>query len=115
MKTTLLDGAIVVLAAAALAGVAGCFATVGDDGGSVGVGVGGSYNVGLYEPSGYEYGHWPSTYYVAPPRGDHDRGDHDRGDRDRGGSVRNRAATPAYRPAPQSRPVPSLPSRRRSH
>jgi len=118
VKTTLLERAIVVLAAAALAGVAGCWGTVSDDGAGVGVvdGGGASYSVGLYEPPGYVYGGWSSGYHVGPPRGDGDRGDRDRGGsvRSRGSDGGNRAGTPAYRPAPQSRPVPSLPSRRRS-
>jgi hypothetical protein len=106
MKTTLRQRSTAVLAAASLAFLAGCWASLGDNGG-VGVGVAVPYGVDLYEPSGYEYGRWPSTYYVAPPRVYRDHDDH-RVSRDR-----NRAQKPAFRPAPHSRPVPSLPSRPR--
>jgi hypothetical protein len=62
---------------------------------------GGVYVGGSYSPSGYEYGRWGSGYHVAPPRG---------GERGHG-----QASPRAYRPAPQNRPVPSIPSRPRGH
>jgi hypothetical protein len=66
--------------------------------GSVGV-----YGVSYYEPAGHEYGGWAPGYHVGPPRG---------GDPhpDRG---RDQASARAYRPAPASRPVPSIPTRSR--
>ena len=68
---------------------------VGVDG-TVGVG----YVGGYYEPYGYDYGGWGGAYRVGPGRG---------GDR--------RGAHPAhsYRPAPASRPTPSIPGRSRRH
>jgi len=59
------------------------------------------YVGGVYEPSGSDYGGWGPGYHVAPPR---------RGER--------RAEQPsphAYRPAPRSRPSPSIPTRPRGH
>jgi hypothetical protein len=62
------------------------------------VGVG----VGYYEPYGSYYGGWGPGYYVGPIYGSNYRPDHSR-------------QTPhAYKPAPASRPVPSIPARRRS-
>jgi hypothetical protein len=75
--------ALVVLQACAVEGV-------GVDG-SVGVG----YTGGYYEPYGYDYGGWGGGYRVGPGRG---------GDR-RGGYAPPRS----YRPAPASRPTPSIP------
>jgi hypothetical protein len=71
---------------------------VGVDG-SVGVG----YVGGYYEPYGYDYGGWGGGYRVGPGWG---------GDR-RGG----RPPPGHYRPAPASRPTPSIPrgSRGGSH
>ena len=68
---------------------------VGVDG-SVGVG----YDAGYYEPYGYEYGGWGGGYRVGPGRGGDRRGDDRRG----GGPPRS------YRPAPASRPTPSIPN-----
>jgi hypothetical protein len=68
---------------------------VGVDG-SVGVG----YDAGYYEPYGYDYGGWGGAYRVGPGRG---------GDR-RGGGPRPGGAGHGYRPAPSSRPTPSIPS-----
>jgi len=68
---------------------------VGVDG-SVGVG----YDAGYYEPYGYEYGGWGGGYRVGPGRGGDRHGD----DRHGGGSPRS------YRPAPASRPTPSIPN-----
>jgi hypothetical protein len=111
------------LSLASIAVMAGCWATASGPGGGVEVGVGLPYTVGPYEPGGYEYGGWSSNYYVAPPIviGDRDRRDHDdrdrrdRDDRDRRSHEVNRRQNPAYRPAPQSRQAPSLPSRRPQH
>jgi hypothetical protein len=66
---------------------------VGVDG-TVGVG----YDAGYYEPYGYEYGGWGGGYHVGPGRGGDRRGGH---------------PSPHYRPAPTSRPTPSIPSRSR--
>jgi hypothetical protein len=57
---------------------------------------------GYYEPSGVAYGGWGPGYFVGPVRGDHPQGG--RGDR---------PPPHAYRPAPASRPMPSIPSRPR--
>jgi hypothetical protein len=58
---------------------------------------GGGYVGGVYEPSGSDYGGWGPGYHVAPPR---------RGER------RPEQSSPhAYRPAPRSRPSPSIPTR----
>jgi hypothetical protein len=69
-----------------------------------GVGVDGSvgvdYDAGYYEPYGYEYGGWGGGYRVGPGRGGDRRG----GDRRAGGPPRS------YRPAPASRPTPSIPN-----
>lgn len=56
-----------------------------------------------YEPYGSYYGGWGPGYYVGPINGNNYSPHH-------GG----RPTPPAYRPAPLSRPVPSIPSRRRS-
>lgn len=68
---------------------------VGVDG-AVGVG----YVGGYYEPYGYDYGGWGGGYRVGPGWGGDRRGGH---------------APRSYRPAPASRPMPSIPrgSRRR--
>jgi hypothetical protein len=66
---------------------------VGVDG-AVGVG----YDAGYYEPYGYEYGGWGPGYRVGPGRGGDRRGGH----------------PGAYRPAPASRPTPSIPNRPRA-
>jgi hypothetical protein len=57
----------------------------------------GGYVGGVYERSGYEYSGWGPGYHVGPPRG---------------GERRPEKSSPhAYRPAPPSRPVPSIPTR----
>ncbi len=74
-----------------------------------GVGYSGGYGYGAdyYDGGGYDYGGWGDGYYVGPYRnggyrgGDHDRGGHDRGGHDGGH---------AYRSAPASHGVPSIPS-----
>ena len=63
-----------------------------------GVDIGAAY----YEPYGVDYGGWGPGYHVAPYRG----GDH----RSTGGG----GHAQAYRSAPASRSVPSIPSRSRS-
>jgi hypothetical protein len=68
---------------------------VGVDG-SVGVG----YDAGYYEPYGYDYGGWGRGYRVGPGRGGDRRGDH---------------PGHSYRPAPSSRPTPSIPHGARRH
>ena len=58
---------------------------------------GGGYVGGVYEPYGSDYGGWGPGYHVAPSR---------RGER------RVEQPSPrAYRPAPRSRPSPSIPTR----
>ncbi len=104
MRATLRLMSKIVLAAASLAVMAGCVATPGYGGSSIEVG----YSVGFYEPAGYVYGDWPSSYHVAPPRPDHDRNAYV------GASHPGRSPSrPAYRPAPPSRQLPSLPNRPR--
>jgi ABC-type amino acid transport substrate-binding protein len=74
-----------------------CAVTGVDVDGSVGVG----YDAGYYEPYGYEYGGWGGGYRVGPGRGGDRRGD----DRHGGGG-----SPGSYRPAPASRPTPSIPN-----
>lgn len=82
----------------------GCVATGGGYEGDVGV----SYGVDYYDSYGYDYGHWPQGYHVAPPRGGHEAHEHR-------APATGRPSKPSYRPAPSSRPAPSIPSRPRSH
>ena len=63
-----------------------------------------SYGATYYEPSGAYYGGWGHDYQVAPFRG----GDH----RPTGGG--GHASAHAYRSAPASHSMPSMPSRARS-
>ena len=76
----------------------GCFVTGGGyyDGGEIGV--------DYYEPPVVIYGGWGPSYHVAPYRGGDHRptygGDH--------------APAHAYRPAPVSHSIPSIPSKSRS-
>ena len=74
--------------------LSGCYLGFGgyDDGG----GIGAAY----YEPYGVDYGGWGPGYRVAPPRG----GDH------RQASGGSRASAHAYRSAPASHSMPSIPS-----
>jgi hypothetical protein len=83
----------------------GCAITPGDGSygyaGSVGFGL--DYYEPWIEPGGAYYGGWGPGYSVAPYRGGErriDRGPGPAGRRD-------------YRPAPGSRPMPSIPSRHR--
>jgi hypothetical protein len=57
------------------------------------------FGVDYYEPFGFDYGGWGPDYRSGPPRGGQ------RTFRDGG-----RGATHAYRPAPSSRAMPSIPS-----
>jgi hypothetical protein len=72
---------------------AGCIMPYGgygyDDGG-----------VGYYEPYGIDYGGWGPGYNVAPYRGGHGNG----------GEYRSGGGGHAYRSAPASRSMPSLPN-----
>jgi hypothetical protein len=124
MKTNLRRWVLAVLAIGLIglfAVLTGCASSGGYEG-EVGV-----YGVDYYEPYGYSYGHWHPRYHVAPPRGGQER-------RDRPASaqtapaqtapaqtapvqtapVQSRPSTPAYRPAPPSRPAPSIPTKPRS-
>ena len=62
------------------------------------------YGVGFYQPYGYTYDGWQSGYRVGPPL----RGGIDRPRRSHSGP-----SGPSYLPAPQSRPVPSIPTQPR--
>lgn len=72
--------------------------------GGYGYGGGAGYAVGYYEPSGVDYGGWGPGYQVAPYRG----GGH------RPVVSGGRASPHAYRAAPASRAMPSIPSAARS-
>src|SRR5665647_1011952 len=93
----------------------GCVATGGGYGYDGGVGIGLDY----YEPYGAFYGGWGPSYRVGPFRDGGHRPDRDGGHRpDRGGGHRpdrgGGQTTPhAYRSAPASHPMPSIPSRSR--
>ena len=78
------------------------------------LGGGGYYDGGYagatyYEPSGVVYGGWGHDYHVAPPRG----GEH-RADEHRPAGGGGHEAARAYRPAPASRSMPSIPSQPRA-
>jgi len=86
--------------------LSGCVLTGGeygyyDDGGDIGV----TY----YEPSVVEYGGWGPSYQVAPFRGDEHRHDVEHHTTSGGGHAER-----AYRSAPASHSMPSIPSRSRS-
>ena len=117
MKTNLRRWVLAVLAI----GLTGLFAVLsgcasGGYGGEVEV-----YGVDYYEPYGYNYGHWHPRYHVAPPRGGEERRDHPAPVQTapaqtapvQTAPVQSRPSTPAYRPAPPSRPAPSIPSKPR--
>jgi hypothetical protein len=60
------------------------------------------YVGGVYEPTGYVYGGWGPDYRVGPPR--------------HGGQRRPEQSPPrAYRPAPRSRTLPSIPTHPHTH
>ncbi len=97
-----------VLAVAAFMTLTGCVASAGVYAGDYD----GEY---YYDAPGYVvYDGWGPTYYVGPPRGGHDHHDdhHDVGHDDHhdthGGG--GHPGHPAYRPAPSSRAVPSIPT-----
>ena len=90
------------IAAGLLTIVSSCVATGPGYGGEVGV----SYGVDYYEPDGYVYDRWQPGYHVAPPR----RGREVHAPRPQ---AERRTSPPVYRPAPSSRPAPTLPSRSR--
>jgi len=74
------------------------------------------YVGGVYEEPGYDFGDWGAGYWVGPPRGREHRDEHHDEHRVDGGGVRRpepaRPAPPhAYRSAPATRPVPSIPTR----
>lgn len=96
MKTLVNGRSMRGLIGAVLVAIAGCVAGGGYDGG---VSVG--YGVGFYEPYGYDYGGWGPGYRVGPPRRGFDRP---------GRPDLHAAPHPSYRPAPPSRPMPSLPT-----
>ena len=75
---------------------AGCVLSTG----GYGYDDGGGYGAAYYEPYGVEYGGWGPDYHVAPYRG----GEH----RPVGGG--GHKSTHAYRTAPASRSMPSLPA-----
>ena len=66
---------------------------------------GDGYVGGVYDPPGYVYGGWGPGYQVGPPR--------------HGGEFhpqpQHQSPPRAYRPAPQSRPAPSIPARPHWH
>jgi hypothetical protein len=77
--------------------------------GCIGVNGGGYYDDGFigpgyYEPAGVVYGGWDSGYHVGPYRG----GDH------RPTSGGGHTSARAYRSAPASHSMPSIPSQSRS-
>lgn len=105
MKTLVNRRSLRGLMVASFAAVAACVAAGGyDRGASVG------YGVDFYEPYGYDYGGWGPGYRVGPPRRESDRGG--RGEA-RGRDEGHAAPHPAYRPAPPSRSMPSLPTHSR--
>jgi hypothetical protein len=57
------------------------------------------YAGGVYVNTGYDYDGWGPGYRVGPPRGGNE---HRR---------QMQPAAPAFRPAPRSRPAPSIPTR----
>jgi hypothetical protein len=101
MKTLVKRRSLSALTLASLAVLAGC--VVGGGGYDGGASVG--YDVGFYEPFGYDYGGWGPGYGVGLPRRGYDR--------DRRPDE-HAAPHPSYRPASPSRSMPSLPSRSRS-
>jgi len=65
---------------------------------------GGDIGAAYYEPYGLDYGGWGPGYHVAPYRGGYHRPT----------SGGGHASARAYRPAPASHSVPSIPSQSRS-
>jgi hypothetical protein len=69
---------------------------------------GGGYGVDYYQPSGAYYGGWAPGYRVAPYRGsEHREEEH------RPAAVGGRPPAHAYKAAPPSRAMPSIPSHAR--
>jgi hypothetical protein len=96
------------LAAAGLFALLATGCAVGVEGGGGGVGVGVDVGPDYYQPccyGGWYGGGWDAGYAVAPYRGGDHRFDH-AGGRGGGGAP----ATHAFRAAPASRPMPSIPS-----
>ena len=102
MNTSLLRCLAIEFVVCALTGLlSGCVVAPGgyyDDGG-----IGAAY----YDPPDVVYGGWGSSYHVAPYR-DGDHRDH------RATSVGGHASPRAFRSAPTSHSVPSIPSQPRS-
>lgn len=69
----------------------------------------GDIGVTYYEPPVVEYGGWGHSYYVAPFYGDEHRHEVEHHTTSRGGHTAR-----AYRSAPASHSMPSIPSRSRS-
>jgi hypothetical protein len=99
MKTLMNRRSLRALILASFVVMAGC--VVGGGGYDGGASVG--YDVGFYEPFGYDYGGWGPGYGVGLPRRGYDRGRPDF----------HPAPHSSYRPAAPSRPMPSLPSHSR--
>lgn len=93
VATALVIGLVAVLSTGCVVAGAG----YGYDGGA-------GYGLDYYEPYGVDYGGWGAGYQVAPFRG----GDH------RAVTNGGRAAPHAFRAAPASRSMPSIPSGSRS-
>lgn len=72
-------------------------------GGGFGYGPSTGFGLGYYEPTGVNYGGWGGGYYVGPVHGGPVYGYHGGGG----------AQPHAFRAAPASRPVPSIPSHAR--
>jgi hypothetical protein len=101
VKTTWNKKSASMLFAFLLLGLGGCVAVGGYDGAPgyySGSNIG--YGVDFYQPYGYNYGGWRPGYQVGPPL---------RGRIDRPGQSYSRPSGPSYRPAPHSRPMPSIP------
>ena len=103
MKTALRRWLTAGIAAGLFTVVTGCVSTEGE--------VGVSYGADYYDTYGYDYGYWRPGYYVAPPRGER----RERESRERATRSETAPSRPTYRPAPPSRPAPSIPLRPRSH
>ena len=100
MKTLFLRGSVVVVGGLFAILSSGCIVP----GGGYGYDGDADVGVGYYEPVGGYYGGWGPGYRVGPGRG----GDY-RGGRGGGGP----GPAHAYRSAPASHPMPSIPSRSR--
>jgi len=93
---------VLALAAVAFSPLTGCVAS-----GGAYVGDGEYY----YDAPGYVvYDGWGPTYRVGPPRDDHDHHDARHDDHHDDHHDDGHQGHPAYRPAPASRAVPSIPT-----